>query len=311
MFDPSRFKALDDEDWTAVSDALEGSEGKGLDAAAVMEKILGTFTKSMDEDVEDLSKCEVHANNLAAVLDKASQKADPDIKEHATNISALCKRTPLPEETTLEGPLHLLASLSAQPMFRVLSGSVGFSAFMKEIHVVNDQLIAQKDAAACQQESEQFFREVREKADLKLFLNTSEDMTAEQMQEVINLMGLIHSKAVQLRHALGESGLKAGGKACEELLQVFSLCLKAVAHRLAGSLAPSAALFLDGEPVDADCPGQQCMSDSHTLALLQMPLKLASEKVRALFTLIPSENELSNVVIGELGLCDALSFCVS
>lgn len=105
----SRFKALEEEDWRAVSDALEGSEGRGLDGAAVMEKILGTYTKLMDDDAEDLSKCQRHACDLAGVLEQASRKADPDMKEHVTNIVALCKMTPLPEETTLEGPLHLRA----------------------------------------------------------------------------------------------------------------------------------------------------------------------------------------------------------
>lgn len=276
-----------------------------------MEKILGTYTKLMDDDAEDLSKCQRHACDLAGVLEQASRKADPDMKEHVTNIVALCKMTPLPEETTLEGPLHLLTSLSAQPMFRVLSGSVGFNSLMKEIHMANDRLIAQRDAAACQIESEHFFLDVREKPDLKLFLDASEDLTPEQLQEVIKLMDVIQSKALQLGQALGESGLKAGGKACTELLTVFNLCLNAAAHRLSLCLAQSADLFLDGEMVNADCPGHQCMSDSTTLALLEMPFKLVSGKVRTLFSHITAENGLADAVIGAVGICDALSFYVS
>ena len=115
---------------TAIGAAL--SEESVSDIPNILEKVVGSFAKDMDNGNDDIEAIKAIGVELGKTLNIVGKKASEEIKQICDSIGALCTLSPLGDETTLEAPIDCFVSNRASAVYRVLEGSSGFELLLKE-----------------------------------------------------------------------------------------------------------------------------------------------------------------------------------
>lgn len=298
---------MEEKDWLRIKEALDPDDllRTGREVHAILERMVGLFCKDM-EGAPDPNGVSDVCKQLGEALLVVSERASEEAKMLMKTLAAICLVEPMEGENTMEVPLNVFLKDSGKPVIRVLEETGAFvTHHMKKVYAKNDELIGNRDAAACRTECIQFFNEVQGYEAVQFLLNPweEEDMRDEKKAEIQKLLGLVVSKANKLKGVCKD--LQDG--ACKELLDMSLTLLKPLTDQIAAEVNIVAGVFEHGtRAIQIDGREWTSLTSFKVKFLFQVVKTFIEGALREFLASIVSKAAPSSEFTGIMFSCDAL-----